>query len=143
MYQGIKRTPLSYVTRTDIDPPDYGTDPEYLEPDSEYSSYQEEITARSPIHHHLPATFAADYTVDNKTVWELIASVCRDEDCWTHVKPFFKKKDGRNAFLALWDYYIGKQNVDNHATTSEKGLELVSWTHNTNGTILTITSRYI
>ena len=131
IYQGIKNAPLSCVIRTDIDPHNYATDPAYLESDSEYFSYQEEITARSPIHHHLPATFAADYTVDNKDVWELIASVCRDKDCWTHVKPFPKKKDGRNAFLVLWDYYLGKQNVDNQATTSEKSLELASWTQNT------------
>ena len=81
MYQGIKKNPLSYVIRTNIDPPIYAADPAYLEPNSEYSSYQEEITARSPIHHHLPDIFAAYYTVDNKAVWELIASVCRDEDC--------------------------------------------------------------
>ena len=31
----------------------------------------------------------------------------------------------------MWDYYLGKQNVDNQATTSEKGLELASWTQNT------------
>ena len=81
MYQGIKRDPLSYVIRTDIDPPGYTTNPAYLEADSEYSSRQKEITIHSPIHHHLPTNFAADYFVDNKAIWELIASVCRDEDC--------------------------------------------------------------
>ena len=106
MYQGIKKSPfLRHPNYYRF--PDYATDPAYLDPDSEYSSYQKKITARSPIHHHLPATFAANYTVDNKAVCELIASVCRDEDCWTHVKPFSKKKDGRNAFLALWDYCLG------------------------------------
>ena len=40
-------------------------------------------------------------------------------------------QDGRNAFLALWDYYLEKKNVDNQATTSERGLELASWTQNT------------
>ena len=47
------------------------------------------------------------------------------------MKPFSKKKNERGVFLALWGYYLGKQNVDNQATTSEKGLELVAWSDNT------------
>ena len=31
----------------------------------------------------------------------------------------------------MWSYYLGKQNVDNQATTSEKGLELAAWSGDT------------
>ena len=132
LHPGIKCAPLSYVIRAEINPAPHASDPAYLEANSLYSSYQEEITARSPIQTTgVLTTYAADYAVDNKAVWELISRVCRDEDCWTHVKPYSRKKDGRNAFLALWTYYLGKQNVDNQATTSEKGLELATWSQNT------------
>jgi hypothetical protein len=68
--------------------------------------------------------------VDKKAVWELVSSLCRDQDCWTHVKPFLKKKDGRGAYRALYDYYLGKQNVDNQATSAEKAIELATWSQN-------------
>ena len=125
---GISNAPLSYVVREAIDCPLAADDPPFGEAGSVYSSPQEEIIARSPIRSAgIILTYEADFVVDNKAVWELLASLCRDKDCWTHVKPFLRKKNGRGAYLALWSYYLGKQNVDNQATTSEKGLELASW----------------
>ena len=113
-------------------PPPSNGDPAYGTPTSQYFAPQEEVIARAPIRTTgVNPVNHDDFVVDNKAVWILISGLCRDADCWTHVKPHMKKKDGRGAFRGLWDYYLGKQNVDNQATTSEKALELASWTHNT------------
>ena len=69
---------------------------------------------RSPIKvPGIALVFHADFISDNKAVWELISALCRDEDCWTHIKPFMKKKDDRKAYRALYNYCLGKKNVDN------------------------------
>ena len=129
---GITKVPLSYVVREEVDYPPHPTDPAFGQPDSPYSSHQEEMVARAPIRSRsIVPVFIAEYQIDNKSVWELLCGLCREKDCWTHIKPFAKKKDGRGAFLALWAYYLGKQNVDNQATTSEKGLELATWSGDT------------
>ena len=132
MHLGITKVPLSYVVREEIDYPPHPTEPAFGQPESPYSSHQEEMVARAPIRSRsIVPVFMADFQIDNKAVWELICGLCREKDCWTHVKPYAKKKDGRGAFLALWAYYLGKQNVDNQATMSEKGLELASWSGDT------------
>ena len=129
---GVNKAPLSYVIRTEEDPPVAATDPAYGSVGSQYGSYQDEIVCRAPI--KVPGValvYHSDFISDNKTVWEMISKICREEDCWTIVKPFMKKKDGRKAYRALYDYYLGKKNVDNQATASEKALEIATWSHNT------------
>lgn len=34
----------------------------------------------------------------------------------TIMKPFKKSRDGRGSWLALWNHYLGPNNVDNMAT---------------------------
>ena len=38
------------------------------------------------------------------------------------IKPYKVKCDGRGAFLAVWDYYLGPNNVDHMANEAEKTL---------------------
>ena len=119
--------------RTEIDFALAATEPRYLEPDSVYSSYPEKIVAWSPIcTTGFHATYVPYYSINNKDVWKLISNICRDEDYWTRVKSYPCKKDGWNAFLALWTYYLDKKNVNKQGTTSGKYLELASWTQNSN-----------
>ena len=82
LHLGIKKAPLSYVICAVIDPPVSATDPPYAVPDSRYTSPQEEAIACSPI--KVPSValvYHADFHVDNKAVWELVSSLCRDQDC--------------------------------------------------------------
>ena len=128
---GIKKAPLSYVVRSDEDAPVSASDPAYGVADSQYSSPQDEIIRRSPILvPGIARVYHTDFLVDRKAVWELLSAICREDDCWTHIKPFLKTKDGRKAYRALYDYYLGEKNVDNQATASEKALELATWTQN-------------
>jgi hypothetical protein len=40
----------------------------------------------------------------------------------TIIKPYKKSHDGRGAFMALYNHYLGSNNVDNMAGTAEKTL---------------------
>ena len=47
--------------------------------------------------------------------------------CWMYVKPFQHARDGRGAFLALHDYYLGPYNVNNMASLAEKKLAMTTY----------------
>ena len=34
------------------------------------------------------------YVVDNKTVFDKLAEICRKHSCWTYIKPFLHRHDG-------------------------------------------------
>ena len=132
LHLGINKAPFSYVTRVEIDPQPHTGNVAYELPDFVYLSPQEEMIARSPIRSTgIVVVYDNDFIIDNKAVWEVICKLCRDEGCWTHIKPFLKKKNGRGDFFALWTYYLGKANVDNQASASEKGLDLARWSGDT------------
>ena len=114
---GQTKTPLAYVVCRDE-----GVPPG-LDPAGNYQSIYEEMMARAPHREGGPGTNrTATFTFDNAQVFEMIASITREQDCWTYVKPAQCRRDGRQAFLALWDHYLGPNNVDNMASTAERKL---------------------
>ena len=48
--------------------------------------------------------------------------------CWTYIKPFQRARDGRGAFLALQNHYLGPNNIDNMASLAEKKLAMTTYT---------------
>jgi hypothetical protein len=68
------------------------------------------------------------YTNDSMEVWSYIANITRANDCWTYVKPAQCTKDGRHAFLLLWDHLLGPNNVDNMGSEAEAKIGSVSYT---------------
>jgi hypothetical protein len=61
-------------------------------------------------------------------VWSYMANITRAHDCWTYAKPAQRTKDGRRAFLLLWDHFLGPNNVDNMALVAEAKIGSVSYT---------------
>ena len=70
---------------------------------------------------------APSYVADNDKVWTIISNLCRDEPCWTYVKPSQRARNGRGAFYGLYDQYLGPNNVDNMANMAESKLESASY----------------
>jgi hypothetical protein len=56
------------------------------------------------------------YANDSMEVWSYMANITRAHDCWTYVKSAQRTKDGRRAFLLLWNHFLGPSNVDNMAS---------------------------
>ena len=67
------------------------------------------------------------YRSDNQKVWDIIAQITRDQECWTYVKPAQHTHNGRAAFFMLYDYYLGANNVNNMASDAEYKLRNVHY----------------
>jgi hypothetical protein len=55
-------------------------------------------------------------------VWSYMVNITLAHYFWTCFKPAQCTKDGRRAFLLLWDHFIGPNNVDNMASEVEAKL---------------------
>ena len=72
--------------------------------------------------HKKSGPFTKEYLSDRKRVWDLLCSVLSETDANTVIKPYKDKTDGRGAYLAVWDHYLGPNNVDYMANKAEKTL---------------------
>lgn len=116
------KIPLAYVIREEEDPA-----PSADDPPTNYDSRQEELIARAPMRGP-DGRFTETYLGDRAKVWELLAGVCRNQECWTYVKPGMRARDGRLAFLGLKDHYMGSSFVDNMSAAAEKKLNTATYT---------------
>ena len=121
-YLGVDGIPLAYIIRRPrID------ERVAIDPIGGFGSVQDEMIHRAP---HLAAdgtTDLASYRTDRLKVWELLAEICRNLDCFTYIKPEQRLRDGRRAFWRLHDHYLGPNNVDNMATLAETKLQVTSY----------------
>ena len=108
--------------------------PEAADPLEGYDSFQEEMIARAPILD--PAgNYTATFLSDRQRVWEKIAEITRDHDCWTYVRPAQCSRNGRLAYLGLYYHYLSENNVDTMSTRAESRLEKTTYSgekHNWN-----------
>jgi hypothetical protein len=117
---GERKIPLAYVVRKNEDIP------AEADPPTRYPTKQDEMIARAPHYSIEPdGTRIPDpvYLVNREKVWEIIASITRDKDAWTYVRPAQKTRDGRAAFNNLFTHFLGPNNVDNMATLAENKLQ--------------------
>jgi hypothetical protein len=94
---------LAYVIRENVERPP-GTDPS-----EGYITVAEEMIVCAP--HGNQA-----YENDSMEVWSYMVNITRARDCWTYVKPAQRTKDGRRAFLLIWNHLLGPNSVDNMAS---------------------------
>ncbi|KAI2509583.1 hypothetical protein MHU86_4844 [Fragilaria crotonensis] len=117
---GERKIPLAYVVRKNEDIPQ-GEDPP-----TSYPTKQDEMIARAPHYSLSPGGARVPdpvYLVNREKVWEIIASITREKDSWTYVRPAQRHRDGRAAYQHLFTHFLGPNNVDNMATTAEDKLK--------------------
>jgi hypothetical protein len=78
-----------------------------------------------------PLVYLPVFKVDNKALWLKLAAMTRDKPCWTYVRPHQRTQDGRKAFWALYDHYLGASNVDHMAARAEGKLQSTTYTGET------------
>ena len=133
---GVDKTPLKYVIRVDLFPPPAANDPIFGAADSEYLSIDEEIIARHRIvdrsiaaagmtaeDHEKSGPFAGTFRTDNTRVYDLLVGIFAETDSHVVLKPFKKQRNGRGAWRALFQHYLGPNNVDHLAAAAEKELD--------------------
>jgi hypothetical protein len=79
----------------------------------------------------LPLVYTPVFKADNKALWLKLAAMTRDKPCWTYIRPFQRVQDGRKAFWALYDHYLGPSNVDHMASRAEGKLQSTTYTGET------------
>ena len=96
-YLGVKTgesgVPLLYVVREESDLPT--GDPGFGTP-----SFDEEIQSRGRHNGHF-------WRGDNKMVWLIVKALTEGTSAWTTIKSYARSNDGRGAFLALLEAYMG------------------------------------
>ena len=95
----------------------------------------EEIIARVTIFLLVGATdelqlrdpFSDSFVTDMDVTWEKIPTFFQEHESWTYLKPVRKIRNGRMAFRAVYDHYLGPNNVDHIANITERWLSDVSY----------------
>ena len=124
---GTTKIPLAYIIREEVNVPAEADDPE-----ANYTTFTEELIARAP--HFEPTqgnnapVHTQAYKDDNNLVWNKLAALFRDKDCWTYMRHTSRTRDGRAAFISLKGHYLGKNNVNNLANQAERKLQNTTYT---------------
>jgi hypothetical protein len=108
-YGGTGAT-LDYVVRLDID-----VKPEAEDPAENYETVDEEMTSRAP---HTGRSFVND----RHKVWDIMFNICGKHSCFVYIKPALRTRNGREAYMLLFDHFLGPNNVGNIASATETKL---------------------
>ena len=114
---GKRKIPLAYVIRKNVD----------IAPDANrFPTVQDEMIAGAP-HFLVNAKGVREpdpfYLVNREKVWDTISRMTRKDVSWTYVKPAQKTRDGRMAYLGIYNHYLGPQHADNMANLAEDKLK--------------------
>jgi hypothetical protein len=118
---------LGYLTRKDSAVP-----PEATDPRTNYVTLEDEHIARCP--HTMIDPVTGDivptpyYHEDNKKLWLILADIFRNTHSYPFMKGFARAKDGRGAYNALFQHYLGPNNTMNLASKAEADMSKLRYT---------------
>jgi hypothetical protein len=95
--------------------PDIAVKPKSEDPVEGYDTADREITARAP---HTGQAFVND----RRKVWDILSNICGKHSCFVYIKPALHTGNGRDAYMLLFDHFLGPNNVGNMASTAETNL---------------------
>ena len=55
-------------------------------------------------------------------LFDKLAELTREHECWTYIKPHTRARNGRAAYMAFTNHYLGPNNIGNMAATAEHKL---------------------
>ena len=62
------------------------------------------------------------FVTDNKMLFDKLAKLTREHECWTYIKPHARARNGRAAYMAFKNHNLGPNNIGNMAATAEHKL---------------------
>jgi hypothetical protein len=107
---GVTGATLDYVVRAEI-----AVKPEAEDPPENYETVDQEMTARAP---HTGRPFVNDML----KVWDIMSNICGKHSCFVYIKPALMTRNGRDAYMLLFDHFLGPNNVGNMASEAETKL---------------------
>jgi hypothetical protein len=99
---------LDYVVH-----PDINVKPEAEDPAENYETADQEMTARAP---HTGQSFVDD----RRKIWDIMYNICGKHSCFVYIKPDLWTRNGRDAYMLLFDHFLGPnivENMENEADT--------------------------
>jgi hypothetical protein len=108
-YGGTGAT-LDYVVRSDIE-----VKPEADDPAEGYETVDQEMNARAP---HTGRAFVNDM----HKVWDIMSTICGKHSWFVYIKPDLWTRNGREAYMLLFDHFLGPNNVGNMASAADTKL---------------------
>ena len=55
-------------------------------------------------------------------LFDKLAELTRDHECWTYIKPHARARNGRAAYMAFMNHYLGPNNIGNMAAKADNML---------------------
>jgi hypothetical protein len=101
---------LDYVVR-----PDISVKPETEYPAENYETVDQEMTARAP-------NTGRSFVDDRRKVWDIMSNICGKNYCVVYIKPALRTRNVRDAYMLLFDHFLGPINVGNMASEAETKL---------------------
>jgi hypothetical protein len=107
---GVTGDTLDYVVRPEIE-----VKPEAEDPADGYENLDQEMTARAP-------NTGRSFVDDRRKVWDIISNICGKHSCVVYIKPALRTINGRDAYMLLFDHFLGTNNVGNIASEADTKL---------------------
>jgi hypothetical protein len=107
---GITGATLDYVVC-----PEIAIKPEAEDPPENYETVDQEMTARAP---HTVRSFVND----RRKVLDIMSNIYGKHSCFVYIKPALRTRNGRDAYMLLFDHFLGPNNVGNMASEAETKL---------------------
>jgi hypothetical protein len=95
--------------------PDIEVKPEAQDPVEGYETVDQDMTVRAP---HKGRAFVNDM----RKVWDIMSNICGKRSCFVYIKPALWTRNGREAYMLLFDHFLGPNNVGNMASAAETKL---------------------
>jgi hypothetical protein len=104
-YGGTGAT-LDYVVR-----PDIAVKPEAEDPAEGYDTVDQEMNVRAP-------QTGRAFVNDSLKVCYIMSNICDKHSCVVYSKSDLRTRNGRDAYMILFDHFLGPNNVVNMASTA-------------------------
>jgi hypothetical protein len=59
---------------------------------------------------------------DMRKVWDIVSNICGKQYFFVYIKPALRTRNGREAFMLLFDHLLGPNNMGNMASAAETKL---------------------
>jgi hypothetical protein len=55
-------------------------------------------------------------------MWDIMSNICGKQSCFVYIKPALRTRNGRDAYMLLFDHFLGPYNVGNMASAADTKL---------------------
>jgi hypothetical protein len=86
-----------------------------VDPQGGWDTVEDEMINRAPM--RVNNILTPEFIEDNKLVWEVLNTLTKSFNCYTHIEPYRVRKNERDAFFALKNHYCGEDHYSHLAST--------------------------